>query len=294
MPRRLGLVVERPRRPQHGAARALDLEQHLRAGVRDRLVGADRALELRAVLGVGDRHLHRALAEADRLGRGHDRDRVPGAGEPSRSPESSSPAGPSSRTVHRRRVVSSVSAGSISTSAASTTKCRPPSAVTTIRSARRGVGHRDLHAAQVVAPSDEPLRVAVGVLVPLRDRPAPAVGQPRPPRPRRRAAAPPPTSSPAASARTRSRAPRPPPPARRCRGPTRRTRELRPAELHDLVPLRVGEAALLLQRQPPDLLQLVARAEELARRALDVLLVLGEVEVHSRSAARARARRRCS
>src|SRR5215216_6697470 len=59
--RRLGLVVERPGRPVDRRAGALDLEQHLRARVRDRLVGADRALELGAVLGVGDRHLQRAL-----------------------------------------------------------------------------------------------------------------------------------------------------------------------------------------------------------------------------------------
>ena len=69
----LGLVVERPRRPQDGRPRPLDLEQHLRAGVRDGLVGADRAAELLALLGVGDRHLHRPLGDADRVGRVHHR-----------------------------------------------------------------------------------------------------------------------------------------------------------------------------------------------------------------------------
>src|SRR5688500_5341225 len=69
--RRLRLVVERPRRPVDRRAGALDLEQHLRARVRDRLVRPDRAAELLALLGVGYRHLHRPLGHADRLGGVH-------------------------------------------------------------------------------------------------------------------------------------------------------------------------------------------------------------------------------
>ena len=77
----LGVVVERPRRPVGDRARALGLEEHLRAGVRDGLVGADRAAELLALLGVLDRGLRHARGDADGLGGGHHRDRVPGAAE---------------------------------------------------------------------------------------------------------------------------------------------------------------------------------------------------------------------
>ena len=65
---RLGLGVGGPGRAVDGGAGVLGLEQHLRAAVRDRLVGADRPAELLAVLGVLDRHLHRPLGDAGRLG----------------------------------------------------------------------------------------------------------------------------------------------------------------------------------------------------------------------------------
>ena len=195
-----------------------------------------------------------------------------------KSPLSSSASGPSSRTVASRRVVSSVSAGSISTSAASTTKCRPPSAVTTIRSAEAASGTAILTPRRSLAQRGA-VGLAVGVLVPLRDRaPATAFEPPRL----------------AGGVEQQRRRPRRRQRRRRARvaellGHDRqlddaeaglRDRQLGPAEPDDLVPLRVGEAALLLQREPPDLLELVAGAEELARGALDVLLVVGEVEVH--------------
>src|ERR1044072_248654 len=62
--RGLRLVVERPCRPVDGRSRALDLEHHLRAGVRDGLVGPDPAVELLALLRVLDRHAPRPLGEA--------------------------------------------------------------------------------------------------------------------------------------------------------------------------------------------------------------------------------------
>ena len=65
---RLRLGVGRPGGAVDGRARVLGLEQHLRAAVGDRLVGADRAAELLAVFGVLDRHLHRPLGDPGRLG----------------------------------------------------------------------------------------------------------------------------------------------------------------------------------------------------------------------------------
>ena len=65
---RLGLGVGGPGGAVDGGARVLGLQQHLRAAVGDRLVGADRAAELLAVFGVGDRHLQRPLGDPGRLG----------------------------------------------------------------------------------------------------------------------------------------------------------------------------------------------------------------------------------
>ena len=65
---RLRLGVGGPGGAVDGGARVLGLEQHLRAAVGDRLVGADRAAELLAVFGVLDRHLHRPLGDPGRLG----------------------------------------------------------------------------------------------------------------------------------------------------------------------------------------------------------------------------------
>jgi hypothetical protein len=77
----------------------------------------------------------------------------------------------------------------------------------------------------------------------------------------------------------------------------------RPSENHQLVPLLVGEAALIAG-QLADGLGLVARREKVPRGALDRLLIVGELEVHrpcprdgnfiASWAARARARPRCS
>ena len=65
---RLGLGVGGPGGAVDGGAGVLGLQQHLRAAVGDRLVGADRAAELLAVFGVLDRHLHRPLGDPGRLG----------------------------------------------------------------------------------------------------------------------------------------------------------------------------------------------------------------------------------
>ena len=64
----LGVGVGRPGGEVRGRARALGVQQHLRAAVRDGLEGADRDAELLAVLDVLERHLERALADADDLG----------------------------------------------------------------------------------------------------------------------------------------------------------------------------------------------------------------------------------
>ena len=71
---RVGVGVGGPGGAVDGGAGVLGLEQHLRAAVRDRLVGADRAAELLAVFGVLDRHLHRPLGDAGRLGGERDAD----------------------------------------------------------------------------------------------------------------------------------------------------------------------------------------------------------------------------
>ena len=73
---RLGLGVGGPGGAVDGGAGVLGLQQHLRAAVRDRLVGADRAAELLAVFGVLDRHLHRPLGDPGRLGGERDAEAV--------------------------------------------------------------------------------------------------------------------------------------------------------------------------------------------------------------------------
>ena len=73
---RLGLGVGGPGGAVDGGAGVLGLEQHLRAAVGDRLVGADRAAELLAVFGVLDRHLHRPLGDPGRLGGERDAEAV--------------------------------------------------------------------------------------------------------------------------------------------------------------------------------------------------------------------------
>ena len=86
---RLGLGVGGPGGVVGERARLLDLPEHLGEPVRDRLVGADRAAELLALLRVLDRHVERALGDADELGgeRDHGRRRPaaatsPGSGSP--------------------------------------------------------------------------------------------------------------------------------------------------------------------------------------------------------------------
>src|SRR6185503_18111553 len=64
--------------------------------------------------------------------------------------------------------------------------------------------------------------------------------------------------------------------------------QLGPAELGHLLPLGVREPTLLLEREPPHLVPRVAGREELARGALDVALVVGELEVHARGSPRTR------
>ncbi len=56
------------------------MQEHLRAAVRDGLEGADRDAELLAVLDVLERHLERALADAEHLGGKHDPDPLGRAG----------------------------------------------------------------------------------------------------------------------------------------------------------------------------------------------------------------------
>ena len=107
--------------------------------MRDGLVGADRAAELLALLGVVDGHVQRARGDADGLRGRRGGDRVPGAGERSRSPVSSA----------RRRAVEphgEQRAGAVERVApARPTRprprtCRPPAAVTTITSAPAASG----------------------------------------------------------------------------------------------------------------------------------------------------------
>ena len=65
---RLRLGIGRPGGVVGERARLLDVPEHLGEPVRDRLVGADRALELLALLRVVDRHVQRSLRDADELG----------------------------------------------------------------------------------------------------------------------------------------------------------------------------------------------------------------------------------
>ena len=248
----LRLEVERPRRPVHGRAGALDLQQHLRARVRDGLVGADRAIELAALLGVGDGHLHRPLGDADRLGR-----------------------------VHHGRLAAralDVEVAGRRLAVAARDPEQPP------RRVERA--HRlDLRAGDHGAvPVDQHVGGAgVGAQPVDHDRaaaPVADVGAQQPGGPRR------------LQRRRRERV------AELLGDHDHLDRaelgDLRPSELDHLAPLRVGEAALVVERQAPDLGQREARGEQLARGGLDRPLVVGEVEVHPTREARGRARRRCS
>ncbi len=263
-------MVECPRRVEDHRARSLDLEQHLRAGVRDGLVGADRAAELLALLRVGDGHLQRALCDADRFGAQRHGDDVGGAG-----------------AVARQRVEGAVGRDAP----------QPPRRVERLDGRRgRALGQRP---AVAVAHHDHVGAVGVG-----HRGPAVAVAQ----RGHRAARL----------ARGQARQParallvaagvgderRGGDGGQEGRGRQRGAELLldhgqlddaqaqpavllgheqrRPAELADGRPALVGEAAVGLVGQPPDLLGLVARGEEVARGALDRALVVGEVEVHQR------------
>ena len=222
--RGLGVVVERPGGPVGDRARALGLEEHLRAGVRDGLVGADRAAELLALLGVVD---GRAASPARRRRRTRPRPSPRSRARRGRSRRSSSsPGAPSKRTVNSGRVASSARAGSIVASAAGDREVPAALGGDDERVGDVGVGHGDLHAGQraVLRRQRRRLRVGGAVVVPHRDRAA-ALELPG-------AAASPPSARPAASARARSRAPRRRPRARRSRTrrcPASRARRSRPS-----------------------------------------------------------------
>ena len=112
---RLGLGVGGPGRVVGERARLLDVVEHLRAGVRDGLVGADRAVELLALLRVLDRHLHRPLRDARRARR---RARRPTDRRPARR----RPAAPR----RRRRVTRAVARGSRRSARAARARVRRP------------------------------------------------------------------------------------------------------------------------------------------------------------------------
>ena len=76
-----GLRVGAPRRVVGQRARLLDVPEHVGEPVRDRLIGADRAPELLALLCVLDRHVERPLGDADELGRERDRRALTAAGD---------------------------------------------------------------------------------------------------------------------------------------------------------------------------------------------------------------------
>ena len=77
----LGPVVEGPARVVQQRAGVLLAAQDLGQAVLDRLVGADRATEREALLGVRDGHLERGLHRTERLGGQHRLGQVPRAGE---------------------------------------------------------------------------------------------------------------------------------------------------------------------------------------------------------------------
>ena len=261
-------MVERPRGPVRDRPRALGLEEHLRARVRDGLVGADRAAELLALLGVVDGHAGDAGGDADRLGRGHHRDRVPRAAEVVAGQLLA--VRPSKRTVNSGRVASIARAGSIVGVGGLDREVAAALGGDHERVGDVGVRHRDLDAGQRLHGG----RLGVGgaVLVPHRDRPAafePGMQQLR--RPVR------------GQRRRRQRVAQLLGHDRELEDPV--LGDVRPAELGDLVPVRVG---LAVQRDRADLLHRVPRGEELARGALDLALVLGQVEVHPRGSPRTR------
>ena len=76
-----GRAVARPAGVVEQRAAVLELAQHLGERVLDGLVGADRAAEGEALLGVGDRHVERRLDAAERLGGDQRLREIPGGGE---------------------------------------------------------------------------------------------------------------------------------------------------------------------------------------------------------------------
>src|SRR3954453_10845193 len=285
--RLVGRVVERPGAEQHRGARALGLEQHLRARVRDGLEDADRTAELLAIARMLDRHLHRPLRDADRLGRHGDGDDVAGARERAALPARERRRGgalerhrgDAARRVEARR---GLDAHAVAVQVDQRDLLVAGGDDEDIRARRIGdrlerAGHRSA--------------VELQGGVQRRNRPPPlALGDRRQP------------LGPLLRGAGR--------PDRERRGDGRQQRrrrervaelllqdgqlhhaeseaavvlgdhERRPAELGDRAPLLVGEAALVLEREPPDLLGRIAAREELASRLLDRLLVVGELEPH--------------
>src|SRR6478752_5066565 len=76
-----GRILPRPARVVHERARVLQAAQFLHQAVLDRLVGADRAPERVALLGVGHRHLQARLHRAEGLGADQALGEVPGGAQ---------------------------------------------------------------------------------------------------------------------------------------------------------------------------------------------------------------------
>ena len=110
--RLVGPRVEGMRGVPHQRPRRLELRDHLRAQVLHGLERRDRAAELLALLRVGDGHLDRALAGAERVGRDRDAAGVEHAiderrGAVDRSARPPTPSKPSSATRRVRSIVAS-------------------------------------------------------------------------------------------------------------------------------------------------------------------------------------------
>ena len=150
---RLRLGVGAPGRVVGERARLLDVVEHPGAAVRDGLVGADRAVELLALLGVVDRHLHRPLGDPGQLGGERDqrpvRGRLDVAGEriaaDGRDPRVSRGSRRSARPARSRR------------RSASTRTAPSPSFRTSTRGARRRPGRgRCSRGSNAAAPRSSP------------------------------------------------------------------------------------------------------------------------------------------
>ena len=268
----LGVGVGGPRGERGRRARLLGFEQHLRAAVRDGLVGAHGHAELLAVLDVVDGHLERPVADADELGADrHERAVRAPAQAPSPSGSPASPGaharGRARRVDRRRRGVTSASSALDQAAAAvvfdqhehvrlGAADHELGGAVDGSCRARRSSRRRRGPAASARAARASP---------PARSRSRPS------------------RSAGTARARASGRAPRRGSTARSGRGPGRRTprrsrsrasraRTAR-ATARSSVRARLGVLAHALG--------LGALGQQLARGALDLALVVGEAEVHA-------------